>query len=49
VIPAGHPGDDALAVLAAELNARFGIEHTTIQVETGDPDHPCRLGPDHVV
>jgi cobalt-zinc-cadmium efflux system protein len=36
-------------VLAAELNARFGIEHTTIQVETGDPDHPCRLGPDHVV
>ena len=49
VIPAGHPGDHALAGLAAELNARFGIEHTTIQVETGDPDHPCRLDADHVV
>jgi len=49
VIPAGHPGDHALAVLATELHDRFGIEHTTIQVETGDPDHPCRLGSDHVV
>lgn len=49
VMPAGHPGDHALAILAAELNARFGIEHATIQVETGDPEHPCRLGPDHVV
>ena len=49
VIPAGHPGDDALALLAGELHERFGIEHSTIQVEMGDPDHPCRLGPDHVV
>jgi cobalt-zinc-cadmium efflux system protein len=49
VIPAGHPGDQALAILAEELHARFGIEHATIQVETGDPAHPCRLGPDHVV
>jgi cobalt-zinc-cadmium efflux system protein len=49
VIPAGHPGDQALAILAGELQERFGIEHATIQVETGDPDHPCRLGPDHVV
>jgi len=49
VIPAGHPGDHALAMLAVELHDRFGIEHTTIQVETGDPDHPCRLEADHVV
>jgi cobalt-zinc-cadmium efflux system protein len=49
VIPAGHPGDQALALLAADLHERFGIEHATIQVETGDPEHPCRLGPDHVV
>ena len=49
VIPAGHPGDQALALLAADLHVRFGIEHATIQVETGDPEHPCRLGPDHVV
>jgi cobalt-zinc-cadmium efflux system protein len=49
VIPAGHPGDHALAGLAAELHDRFGIEHTTIQVETGDPAHPCRLDADHAV
>jgi cobalt-zinc-cadmium efflux system protein len=49
VMPAGHPGDHGLAMLAAELNARFGIQHATIQVETGDPDHPCRLEADHVV
>jgi len=49
VIPAGHPGDQALAVLAETLQVRFGIEHATIQVETGDPEHPCRLGSDHVI
>jgi len=49
VMPAGHPGDAALARLAVELRARFGIQHATIQVETGDPAHPCELVPDHVV
>ena len=49
VMPDGHPGDQAIATLAAELHDRFGIEHTTIQVETGDPAHPCRLDADHVV
>jgi cobalt-zinc-cadmium efflux system protein len=49
VMPAGHPGDHVLAHLAQELHDRFGIEHATIQVETGDPDHPCKLVPDHVV
>lgn len=49
VMPDGHPGDEALARVAQQLHDRFGIEHATIQVETGDPDHPCRLGPDHVV
>jgi cobalt-zinc-cadmium efflux system protein len=49
VMPAGHPGDAALARLALELRARFGIQHATIQVETGDPAHPCELVPDHVV
>ena len=39
----------ALAALARELPARFAINHTTIQVETGDPAHPCELVPDHVV
>ena len=38
VIPAGHPGDAALAGLAHDLEHRFGIGHATIQVETGETD-----------
>ncbi len=49
VMPAGHPGDEMLTELAQELHQRFAIDHATIQVETGDPDHPCKLVPDHVV
>jgi cobalt-zinc-cadmium efflux system protein len=36
-------GDDAfLARIEGELHRLFGIEHTTIQVETGNPAYPCR-------
>ena len=49
VMPGGHPGDAVLTKIADELHERFGIEHATIQVETGDPEHPCVLVPDHVV
>ncbi len=49
VMPAGHPGDKALADLAHELEHRFRIGHATIQVETGDPSSYCKLVPDHVV
>ena len=49
VMPEGHPGDRALAKLAEDLHDRFAIAHATIQVEIGDPAHPCKLGPDHVV
>src|SRR5712691_1510500 len=35
--------DDAfLARIEGELHHLFGIEHTTIQVETGNPAYPCR-------
>jgi cobalt-zinc-cadmium efflux system protein len=35
--------DDAmLAKTANELHEKFGIEHTTLQVEFGDPIYPCR-------
>ena len=35
--------DDAmLAATAQELHQKFGIEHTTLQVEFGDPTYPCR-------
>src|SRR5579862_3531508 len=49
VMPTGHPGDAVLSQIADELHHRFAIEHTTIQVECGDPEHPCVLVPDHVV
>jgi cobalt-zinc-cadmium efflux system protein len=36
-------GSDAfLAQTAHELHDTFGIEHSTLQVETGDPSHPCQ-------
>ncbi len=49
VMPGGHPGDAVLSEITNDLRERFGIEHATIQVETGDPEHPCVLVPDHVV
>jgi len=49
VIPGGKPADDFYARAARELHDRFGIEHVTLQVETGDSAHPCRQAPDEVV
>jgi cobalt-zinc-cadmium efflux system protein len=49
VMPGGHPGDQVLVDLAETLHHRFGIEHTTIQIELGDADPACKLVPDHVV
>lgn len=48
VMPAGHAGDPFLLDLSRALRQRFGIGHTTIQVET-DPESQCHLAPDHVV
>ncbi len=39
VMPAGHPDDALLAALTHDLAHRFGIGHTTIQVETGSAAH----------
>jgi len=49
VMPKGYPGDAFLSQVCNELHHHFGIEHSTIQVETGNLDHPCSLEPDHVV
>jgi cobalt-zinc-cadmium efflux system protein len=38
------PQDALLARLAAEIAERFGIRQTTLQLECGDPAHPCRAG-----
>jgi cobalt-zinc-cadmium efflux system protein len=48
VVPGGHPGDEFLMRAASELRHRFGIGHTTLQIEI-DEDTACRLAPDHVV
>ena len=49
VMPAGHPGDGAIAQICHDLHARFRIGHATIQIETGDKRHPCALAPDQVI
>jgi len=49
VIPGGHPGDHFLLETTRELEQRFGIGHATLQIEHGDPEHPCALEPDHLV
>jgi cobalt-zinc-cadmium efflux system protein len=48
VMPQGHPGDDALSHVAHELEERFNIHHTTLQIELGDSAE-CVLTPEHVV
>lgn len=42
--------DDAfLAQIRGHLREKFGIDHVTIQLEAGDPAHPCEMKPDSVV
>jgi cobalt-zinc-cadmium efflux system protein len=48
VVPAGHPGDEFLAIAATGLRHRFGIGHATLQIEIS-AETACHLAPDHVV
>lgn len=41
VMLTGNPGDAFLSRISMELHDNFGIEHTTIQVETGNFIRPC--------
>lgn len=41
VMLTGNPGDAFLSRISMELHDKFGIEHTTIQVETGNFLRPC--------
>jgi cobalt-zinc-cadmium efflux system protein len=43
VMPDGWPGDGFLKEVSQQLRERFGIQHATIQVETGDD---CAAGCD---
>jgi cobalt-zinc-cadmium efflux system protein len=49
VIPGGHPGDDFLHTACHEIEHRFGIHHTTLQIELADTSRSCVLAPDRVV
>lgn len=49
VMPTGFPGDAFLVQVTQELHARFGIEHATLQIETGDPSYPCPLAGGNLV
>jgi cobalt-zinc-cadmium efflux system protein len=40
VTPGGHPGDEFLSQVCGELRDRFGIQHSTIQIELGDQNCP---------
>lgn len=48
VMPEGSPGDAFLDRIADELEHRFGILHTTLQIERGDGEE-CRLAMPNVV
>jgi cobalt-zinc-cadmium efflux system protein len=41
VIPDAHDTDALMARICGEIHDRFGIEHATLQIERGDPAHPC--------
>ncbi|MEG4044563.1 cation diffusion facilitator family transporter [Microcoleus sp. Pol17_C1] len=49
VMPTAYTGDAFLVQVNRELHDLFGIEHTTLQVETGDPSYPCPLAQENVV
>jgi len=46
VMPEGHPGDAFLSHVVQGLHDRFRIEHTTLQIEIGDPNYPCPQAPE---
>ena len=48
--PDGGGDDDALLARACrDLHLRFGIEHSTIQIERGHGANPCGLAPSEVI
>jgi cobalt-zinc-cadmium efflux system protein len=49
VRPGAGLDDRLLTEACRELSHRFGVGHATLQVEAGDPAHPCVLAPAEVV
>src|SRR5690606_20681547 len=48
VMPGGHPGDAFLQRVARDLQEKFSIGHTTLQIELADGAR-CALQPDHAM
>jgi len=46
VIPEGYTGDRFLTNTCEALHDHFGIDHSTLQIETGDRGYPCPLEPE---
>ena len=49
VKPDAEIDDGLLARTCEELRTKFGIAHSTIQLERGDAAYPCELAPEHVI
>ena len=49
VRPGAGLDDGLLATAASQLRERFGIQHVTLQIESGDPAHPCPFAPEDVI
>ncbi|RFU46874.1 cation diffusion facilitator family transporter [Paraburkholderia sp. DHOC27] len=43
VMPAGHPGDEAVDAIVFTLRETFSMQHATLQVDLGTTDHCCSL------
>jgi len=43
VMPAGYPGDEAMAAMSEGLERHFSIAHSTLQIEQGGSNHRCSL------
>ena len=49
VRPGATLDDGLLARACRDLSSRFGVAHATLQIESGDPAHPCALASAEVV
>jgi len=49
VRPDGEVDDAFVHTACAELRSRFSVHHSTLQVEQGAAEHPCRLADEAVV
>lgn len=49
VMPTGHPGDLFLRQTSHELECKFQIQHSTLQIEIADDKIPCSLESDDVI